>query len=82
MALDSVTPVVTVATPVTTTSDVLLQLFLLKTYQSLFKPPNLSKLPTFNLPGNSGFELVIVLIETDPLPVADICGSPKLNKSL
>ena len=75
----SVTPV-TVATPVIETLLVPTSTILANVFKSLFKPPNLTKLPTFNLPGNCGFELVTVLNPVFPLTTV-IVASPNINWS-
>ena len=76
----SVTPV-TVATPVTIISLALTCVILTNDFKLLPNPPNLRILPTFNLPGNCSFPLVIVLIETllASVPTPVIFADPKIN---
>ena len=79
----SVTPV-TVATPVTIISLALTCVILTNDFKLLPNPPNLRILPTFNLPGNCSFPLVIVLIETllASVPTPVIFADPKINWSV
>ena len=62
----------TVVTPVTVISFVPTTVTLAK-FGSLLPMPNFNILPTFNLAGNCGFELVIVL---NPVVRSDLFKSP------
>ena len=62
----------TVVTPVTVISFVPTTVTLAK-FESLLPAPNFNILPTFNLAGNCGFELVIVL---NPVVRSDLFKSP------
>ena len=72
----------TVVTPVTVTSFVPTAVTLAK-LGSLLPAPNFNILPTFNLPGNCGLPLVIVLTPDPPVSVDDVTfAEPNINSSL
>ena len=72
----------TVVIPVTRTSFAFTSVILAKVFKFFPSPPNFNKLPTFNLPGNWGFPLVIVLTPDPPVSVDDVTfADPNTNKS-
>ena len=77
----SATPA-TVVIPVTRTSFVFTSVILAKVFKFFPRPPNFNILPTFNLPGNWGFPLVIVLTPDPPVSVDDVTfADPNINSS-
>ena len=69
-------------TPVTRTSFALTSVILAKVFKFFPSPPNFNILPTFNLPGNWEFPLVIVLTPDPPVSVDDVTfADPKINSS-
>ena len=73
----------TVVIPVTRTSFVLTSVILAKVFKFFPSPPNFNILPTFNLPGNCGLPLVIVLTPDPPVSVDDVTfAEPNINSSL
>ena len=73
----------TVVIPVTRTSFVFTSVILANVLVFFPSPPNFNILPTFNLPGNWGLPLVIVLTPDPPVSVDDVTfAEPNINSSL